>query len=75
MMAEGLYSDALARMMDSNTYTKVMGLNLMGRLLMKNPKRESEATKLLKQSEELAAKLPFWYDKIDYIYIPEFELD
>jgi hypothetical protein len=31
-----------------------MGLNLYGRLILKNPMREAEATKVLKMSEEIA---------------------
>jgi hypothetical protein len=51
-MAEGLYSEALDKMKDTDNYTKAMGLNLFGRLILKNhPKRENEATKLLKASE------------------------
>jgi hypothetical protein len=26
-------------------------------------------------SEQLAALMPFWYDKIEHLYIPEFDLD
>jgi hypothetical protein len=52
-----------------------MGYNFLGRLLMKQPKREGEAAKYLKMSEQLAALMPFWYDKIEHLYIPEFDLD
>jgi hypothetical protein len=38
-------------MKDQTSYTKVMGMNLYGRLLMKNRMREQEATKILKASE------------------------
>lgn len=75
MMAEGLYGQALEKMKDQNSYTKVMGMNLYGRLLMKNRMREQEATKWLKASEQLGAQLPFWYDKIEHLYLPEFDLD
>lgn len=51
MTAEGLYGQALEKMKDQTTYTKVMGMNLYGRLLMKNRMREQEATKILKASE------------------------
>ena len=51
MTAEGLYNEALEKIGNENSYTRVMGLNLLGRLLLKNPKREAEATKLLKNSE------------------------
>lgn len=52
MMAEGLYNQALEKMKNDNTtYTKVMGMNLLGRLLLKDKMREHEATRLLKSSE------------------------
>ncbi len=75
MTAEGLYGQALEKMKDQVSYTKVMGMNLYGRLLMKNRMREQEATKILKASEQLGAQLPFWYDKIEHLYIPDFDLD
>jgi hypothetical protein len=53
MMAEGLYSQALDKLKNQNSYTKVMGMNLLGRLLLKNRMREQEATKILKLSEKL----------------------
>ena len=29
----------------------------------------------LKMSEEVGAKLPFWYDKIEYLHMPPFDLE
>ena len=75
MTAEGLYGQALEKMKDQVSYTKVMGMNLYGRLIMKNRMREQEAAKILKASEKLGAQLPFWYDKIEHLYIPDFDLD
>ena len=40
MMAEGLYSEALEKLKGQVSYTKVMGMNLYGRLIMKNRMRE-----------------------------------
>jgi hypothetical protein len=40
MMAEGLYGQALEKMKDQVSYTRVMGMNLYGRLIMKNKLRE-----------------------------------
>ena len=74
MTAEGLYREALEKL-DDDSYTKSMGYNFYGRLLLKQPKRETEATKLLKISEDLASKLPYWYDKIEHLYLPDFDLD
>ena len=76
MMAEGLYGQALEKMEDQQpSYTKVMGMNLYGRLIMKNRMREQEAARILKASEQLGQALPFWYDKIEHLYLPEFDLD
>jgi hypothetical protein len=53
----------------------MMALNFYGRLLLQNPQRQSEAHNYLKQSELLAQQIPYWYDKIDNIYMPGFDLD
>ncbi len=52
-----------------------MGMNLYGRLLLKNKDRQAEAVRLLKLSEDIGGKLPYWYDKIEALYIPDFDLD
>lgn len=76
MMAEGLYGQALEKLKDQQlSYTKIMGMNLYGRLIIKNRMREQEASRILKQSEQLAAQLPYWHDKIEHLYLPEFDLD
>ena len=80
MMAEGLYREVLDKMnydksSASISYNLVMALNFYGRMLLANPKREKEARDYIKQSEQYAANLPFWYDKIDNIYLTDFDLD
>mmetsp|Transcript_28863 Transcript_28863/g.27758 ORF Transcript_28863/g.27758 Transcript_28863/m.27758 type:complete len:100 (+) Transcript_28863:1065-1364(+) len=76
MTAEGLYRQALDKMREETSYNKAMGLNLYGRLILKHhEKREQEATKFLKASEEMMRQLPYWYDKMSYIFLPEFDLD
>ena len=52
-----------------------MALNFYGRMLMQNPKRETEAKEYLKQSEIIAKNMPHWYDKVDNIFMPSFDLD
>lgn len=52
-----------------------MALNFYGRMLMSNPDRAREATDYIKQSEQIAEKMPYWYDKIENIYIPAFDLE
>ena len=75
MTAEGLYSEALQKLKDEDSFTKVMGLNLYGRLILKHhEQREKEATQYLKTSEEMAKRMPHWYDKLQYIYLPDFDL-
>jgi len=74
-VAETLYAESLEKMKNTISFTKVMAMNLFGRLLLKNKKREQEGVQMLKLSEDIAKRLPFWYDKIDYIYIPEFDLE
>lgn len=80
MMAEGLYREVLDKL-DHDTsnqavsYNLVMALNFYGRMLLFNPKRKREAQEYLTQAEEIAKMMPYWYDKLDSIYMPEFELD
>jgi len=38
-------------------------------------KRKGQATELLKESEEMAKRLPHWWDKLEGIYVPQFDLD
>ena len=80
MMAEGLYRQVLDKLdHDKSTqavsYNLVMALNFYGRMLLFNPKRESEAKSYLTQAETLAKTLPYWYDKLDNIYLVDFDLD
>lgn len=75
LTAEGLYREALEKLKNVDSYTKVMGLNFYGRMLLKMQKRENEATQMLKTSEQLATKFPYWYERLEHIYIPDFELD
>lgn len=75
-MAEGLYNQALEKLSQQPpSYTYVMALNLYGRLIMKNRMREHEAAKILKKSEQIGKQLPYWYDKIEHLYIPDFDME
>ena len=80
MMAEGLYRQVLDKLNYDRensvlSYNLVMALNFYGRMLMANPKRQREAQDYIKQSEQIAQDMPYWYDKMDNIYIPKFDLD
>ena len=80
MMAEGLYRQVLDKLDHDKkqaalSYNLVMALNFYGRMLVSNPDRAREAQDYIKQSEQIAEKMPFWYDKIDNIYLPKFDLD
>lgn len=70
MLAEGLFRSNLEQLKD-DSYTKMMGLNLYGQMLLKLDRRGSEATKYLKESEEISRTIPFWWDKIDSVMLPE----
>lgn len=52
-----------------------MALNYYGKIMMANPARRDSAKQYLKQSEELAKRIPYWYDRIDSIHMPNFFLD
>ena len=78
MMAEGLYRQVLDKLehekkQSALSYNLVMALNFYGRMLMANPKRQREAQDYIKQSEQLAADMPHWYDKLDNIYLPSLD--
>jgi hypothetical protein len=80
MMAEGIYRQVLDRLnfdksSASISYNLVMALNFYGRMLLANEKRKSEAEDYIKQSEIIAQRMPYWYDKIDNIYLSSFDLD
>ena len=80
MMAEGLYRQVLDKLNHDKesaalSYNLVMALNFYGRMLMANPKRHREAQDYIKQSEQIAEKMPYWYDKIDNLYVTPFDLD
>jgi hypothetical protein len=58
-IGEGLFRKVLDKYMqdqssDSVNYNLMMALNFYGRLLLQNPKRQTEAHNYLKQSELLA---------------------
>ena len=80
MIAEGLYRQVLDKLghdkqASALNYNLVMALNFYGRMLMSNEKRHSEAQDYLKQSEQIAKDMPYWYDKMDNIYLPQFDLE
>jgi hypothetical protein len=81
MMAEGLYRQVLDKLNHDKqsaalSYNLVMALNFYGRMLIgHNPKRHKEAQEYLKQSEQIASAMPYWYDKLDNIYVMPFDLD
>ena len=59
-----------------NSYTLVMALNFYGRMLLEsNELRKSEAEQYIRHSEEISDLLPPWFDKLDNMYVPPFELD
>lgn len=81
MMAEGLYRQVLDKLEhDKQTmqpsYNLVMALNFYARMLMQtNEKRVPEAKEYLAQAEKLSEIMPHWYDKIDNVFLGEFDLD
>lgn len=53
-----------------------MALNFYGRMLLEsNELRKSEAEQYIRHSEEISNLLPPWFDKLDNMYVPPFELD
>ena len=80
MMAEGLYRQVLDKLGHDKkdavlNYNLVMALNFYGRMLLTFNSRQKEAQDYITQSEKIAAAMPFWYDKMDNLYLPSFDLD
>ena len=74
MMAEGIYRQAIEDSRNEKTFNRVYRLKLFANLLMKNRMRESEAKIFLNDAEQLEHQLKPWHEKIDLIYIPDFDL-
>ncbi len=66
-------TETISKMRDRADYTNVFGLNMTGRYLLKNKETKKEATAMLKRSESLASKLPYWYDKLPNLYTIGFQ--
>jgi hypothetical protein len=45
-----------------------------GKLLLNLPQRKSEATRFLKLGEEMSKQVPFWYDKMEMVIMPEIQI-
>ena len=73
MIAEGLFKEAEKQLRGKSNYDRVMCLNMYGRMIMRNPKREREAASMLKQSENLAEKLPYWYFRLSNLLLFDFD--
>jgi hypothetical protein len=52
-----------------------MALNIYASIIMLEPSRRKEALSYFKQSETLSQRIPYWYDSIESIYLPDFQLD
>lgn len=72
--AEGLYRKALDMLDKSDSYNKVLCMNLYGKMLLELPNRNTEGENFIAQSQELASKMPFWSNKITNVSIPDLEL-
>ena len=56
------------------SYNLLMAKNLYGRLMLKL-KKEEEAMKHLRDSENLAKQIPFWWNHLEHLYIDDFDLN
>lgn len=59
---------------DSDSFNKVLCLQLYGNLLKKNPKRYKEGEALVAEAYEISDYLPFWSNKLIHVSIPEMEI-
>lgn len=81
MMSEGLYR----RVLENHDYGKPslrksntlgMALSFYSNMLAEtNPNRKTEADEYRENSAAIQKSFPPWFDKMDSVYMPEFELD
>lgn len=74
LKAEGLFRRALEMLENSDSYNKVLCLQLYGQMLTKIPNRQKEGEKLLSEAYSLADQLPFWSNKMIHVCIPDLDL-
>ncbi|KRW98750.1 Cyclic nucleotide-binding protein [Pseudocohnilembus persalinus] len=72
--AEGLFKKVLQMLEDSDSFNKVLCLQLYGNLLKKNADRYKEGEALIAQAYELSDILPFWSNKLVHVCIPDLEV-
>jgi hypothetical protein len=72
--ADKIFKDVFKKMQNDVSYTKAMGFNMYGRMLLKHPKLNKKGLEYLQKSEKMLSVLPYWYDKIDSIYMYNFVL-
>jgi hypothetical protein len=67
--AENLYRGSLKKMKNDVSYSKAMGYNMYGRMLLKVPERKDHGIIYLERSEKMMTVLPHWHDKIDNVFL------
>jgi len=72
--AEGLFRRALEMLETSDSYNKILCLQLYGQMLTRIPDRQKEGEKLITEAYSLADQMPFWSNKIIHVCIPELDL-
>jgi hypothetical protein len=56
-------------------YNLVFAMNMYGRLLLRQDKREKEGNEMIEKSEKLALSIPFWYNQLSKIRVLDFDFD
>lgn len=72
--AEGIFRKALEMLDNSDSYNKVLCLQLYGNMLSKLDKRQREGEKLISEAYAIADRLPFWSNKLPHVCLPSLDL-
>ncbi|CAK57531.1 unnamed protein product (macronuclear) [Paramecium tetraurelia] len=68
--AESMYRIVLQMLENSDSYNKVLCMQLLGSMLKKMPNR----SKLIIKAQQIAEELPYWSNRQVHIIIPDFEI-
>ncbi|CAD8115906.1 unnamed protein product [Paramecium sonneborni] len=72
--AESMYRIVLQMLENSDSYNKVLCMQLLGSMLKKMPNRSSEGEQLIIKAQQIAEELPYWSNRQVHVIIPDFEI-
>ncbi|CAD8082192.1 unnamed protein product [Paramecium primaurelia] len=72
--AESMYRIVLQMLENSDSYNKVLCMQLLGSMLKKMPNRSNEGEQLIIKAQQIAEELPYWSNRQVHVIIPDFEI-